>query len=176
MAHIDMLPGEELPEESQKILQEIQQGMGKVPNLFRTYAQHPPLLRANWEKVKATMMGGSLPRKLKESIALLVSQDNDCEYCVVDHSGALESVGVDKATIEQIRAGALREAGFDAKEVALIDLMRAANRDPRQVSNTEFQAARDAGANDAEILEAYAVMETFVAFNKFLISAQVPID
>jgi hypothetical protein len=26
-----------------------------VPNLFKTYAHHPPLLRANWSKVKAVM-------------------------------------------------------------------------------------------------------------------------
>ena len=31
---------------------EIEAAFGMVPNLFRTYAHHPPLLRANWEKVK----------------------------------------------------------------------------------------------------------------------------
>jgi hypothetical protein len=41
--------------------------MGKVPALFKTYAHHPPLLRANWNKLKATMMEGALERQLKET-------------------------------------------------------------------------------------------------------------
>ena len=67
------------------IFKEIEGAFGKVPNLFRTYAQFPPLLEANWNKVKAVMMGGSLSRQLKEAIAVLVSRDNGCDYCVAAH-------------------------------------------------------------------------------------------
>lgn len=175
MAHIAIPLEEEISSDAREILDEIENKMGRRPNLFKTYAHHPPLLRANWEKLKAVMMEGALPRKLKEVVALLVSQDNGCEYCVHAHSGALKALGVDDATLEAIRAGELQSAGLDPKERELVELMRKVNRAPHEVSGTDFERARSAGATDAELVEAYGVMETFVGFNKFLDSVGVEI-
>jgi len=173
MAHIDTLSTDQLSSEAKQILDEIEQGMGKVPALFRTYAHHPPLLRANWNKLKATMMEGDLPRKLKETIALLVSQDNGCAYCIQAHSGALKALGVDDDTLAKIREGQLAEVGFDDKARQLVALMRKANAQPHDVTAADFSAVRAAGASDAELVEAYGVMETFAAFNRFLDSVGV---
>lgn len=175
MANIPALSDEQTSAEAKEILDEIERGMGRKPNLFRTYAHHPPLLRANWHKLKATMMEGALSRKLKEVIALLVSQDNGCDYCIRAHSMALQSLGVDETTIKTIRDGELQEAGFEDREAALVALMRKVNRAPHDVSASEFDELRSAGYSDAEIVEAYGVMETFVAFNKFLDSIGVEI-
>ncbi len=65
MPHIAALSDEQISDEAMEILDEIERGMDRRPNLFRTYAHHPLLLRANWQKLKATMMEGALPRKLK---------------------------------------------------------------------------------------------------------------
>ncbi len=46
--------------EVKDIFAEIEGTFGRVPNLFKTYANHVPLLRANWNKVKAVMGEGSL--------------------------------------------------------------------------------------------------------------------
>ncbi|MEX2575836.1 MAG: carboxymuconolactone decarboxylase family protein, partial [Halofilum sp. (in: g-proteobacteria)] len=142
MARLTLPAREDVPAESQRILKEIEGGMGRIPNLFLTYAPYPPLLRANWEKVKVALMEGELPRRVKETIALLVSQDNGCRYCVAAHSGALRQIGVDDDTIRTITEGRLKEADFDARERALIELMRAANARPHEVDENEFQAAR----------------------------------
>jgi uncharacterized peroxidase-related enzyme len=175
MSHIPVPADEQLAPEAKEILDEIEKQMGRRPNLFRTYAHHPPLLRANWEKLKAVMMQGALSRRLKETIALLVSADNGCEYCVHAHSGALKALGVDDATLEAIRNGELERADFDAKERELVGLMRKANRAPHEVSQADFEKTRNAGTTDAELIEAYGVLETFVAFNKFLDSVAVDI-
>lgn len=173
MAHLNMCEREQLAVEAQQILDEIESTLGRVPNLFRTYAAHPPLLRANWGKMKAAMMEGELPRRLKEAIALLVSQDNGCRYCVAAHSAALQRLGVDDDTLAAIREGRLADADFDARDRALIDLMRTANARPHEVTGAQFDAVRAAGASETDILEAYAVMETFIAFNRFLDSVDV---
>lgn len=95
-----------------------------VPNLFKTYAHHPPLLQANWNKVKAVMMEGSLTRKVKQTIAVLVSRDNSCSYCVAAPTGALRSIGVTDDEISAIEedpgssgegiAGACKESDREA--------------------------------------------------------------
>lgn len=158
-----------------RLFQEIEDAFGRVPNLFRTYAIHPPLFQANWEKVKAVMMAGSLRRKVKETIAVLVSKDNSCAYCVAAHTAALRSVGMSAEEIASLESG-LDTADFTSKEKALIELAREANRNPLSVADAQFEALRRAGAEDAEIVEALGVMEVFTSFNKFLDALQVDID
>ena len=154
---------------------EIEAAFGMVPNLFRTYAHHPPLLHANWEKVKAVMMAGSLRREVKETIAVLVSKDNSCSYCVAAHSAALKSLGMTSKQIAALEED-LDAADFVSKEKALIRFARGANRNPLAITDGEFEVLRQAGAEDAEIVEALGVMEVFTSFNKFLDSLQVDID
>ena len=157
------------------VLDEIEATFGKVPNLFRTYAHHPTLLKANWDKVKAVMMEGRLRREVKETIAVLVSRDNSCSYCVAAHTAALKSLGL---TAEQIAAleDSLDAADFDEKEKALINFAREANRNPLAIPDAQFRMLRQSGALDAEIVEALGVMEVFTSFNKFLDSLQVEVD
>jgi uncharacterized peroxidase-related enzyme len=161
--------------EVQSILAEIKSAFGMVPNLFRTQAHFPPLLKANWEKVKAVMMGGSLSRKMKETIAVLVSQDNACNYCVAAHTGVLKAIGVSDEEIARIEED-LESADFSEKEKALIRFARAANQDPNRVPDSILEGARAEGATDADVVEVLGVMEIFTAFNKFLDSLQVEID
>jgi uncharacterized peroxidase-related enzyme len=157
------------------IFQEIEGAFGRVPNLFRTYAHHPPLLAANWNKVKTVMMEGTLSRKLKETIAVLVSRDNSCSYCVAAHIGALRAIGVTQEELAAIEED-LDKADFSAREKALINFARKANLEPLRIPDQEFAALRDTGVSDAEIVEALGVMALFTAFNKFLDSLEVEID
>ena len=149
------------------IFNDIEQAFGRVPNLFRTYAHHPPLLEANWQKVKQVMMEGTLSRKAKEAIAVLVSKDNGCKYCVAAHEGALSAIGVSPEEVHIIEND-LDRADFNPKEMALIKLARKANLEPLRGTDEEFSELRQLGASDAEIVEALGVMELFTAFNKFL--------
>ncbi len=161
--------------ETADIFREITSAFGMVPNLFRTSAHHPPLLRANWNKVKAVMMEGRLSRKAKETIAVLVSKDNGCDYCVAAHCAALRAIGLSSETV----AGIMEDpdkSDFTAKEKALIGLARQANLFPGRIPDEKFQALKEQGASDAEIVEALGVMELFVGFNKFLDSLQVDLD
>lgn len=161
--------------EVKDIFAEIEGTFGRVPNLFKTYANHVPLLRANWNKVKAVMGEGSLDQKTKQTIAVLVSGDNGCAYCVAAHTGALRAIGVTDDEIKVIEEN-LAQANFSAKELALISFARKANTNPLRISDEEFTAVKQTGASDAEIIEALGVMELFTAFNKFLDSLQVEID
>lgn len=156
------------------IFEEIQGAFGRLPGLFQAYAHHPPLLRANWNKVKAVMMEGTLIRKVKETIAVLVSRDNSCAYCIAAHTGALRSIGVSDEELAAIEED-LDKADFSVKEKALINFARQANTNPGKIPDADFTALRATGATDTELVEALGVMELFTAFNKFLDSMEVPV-
>lgn len=175
MARITGLENAKIAGKTGEIFQEIEGAFGMVPNLFRTYARHPPLLQANWGKVKAVMLEGVLSPKVKQSIAVLVSRDNGCAYCVAAHTGALKALGITEEEIARIEAE-IDKATFSRKEKALITLARKANSSPLRITDEEFDALRASGASEGEIVEALGVMELFTAFNKFLDTLQVEID
>jgi uncharacterized peroxidase-related enzyme len=175
MSRIETIPSAAPPEELAEIFREIEEAFGMVPNLFRTYARHPPLLKANWHKVKAVMMEGTLGPQVKQTIAVLVSRDNGCAYCVAAHTAALIAIGLTQEEIAALTED-LEQSDFSGKEKALITFARKANLSPLRIDDAEFAALRQAGASDAEILEALGVMELFTAFNKFLDSLQVEVD
>jgi len=175
MARIIPAKTETPAQKVEAVFQEIEGVFGMVPNLFKTYAHHPPLLQANWNKVKAVMVEGSLSRKVKETIAVLVSKDNSCSYCVAAHTAALRAIGITDEELGVIEDN-LDQADFTVKEKALITFARKANLEPLRIPDNEFEALRKSGATDAEIIEALGVMELFTAFNKFLDSLEVAID
>jgi alkylhydroperoxidase family enzyme len=53
---------------------------GNVPNMFRTAAHRPQLLRTLIAHFRAIMETGTVPAKLKELLTVRVSQMNHCEY------------------------------------------------------------------------------------------------
>ncbi len=175
MPRISVVEKNEVSGDVQEIFTEIEGAFGMVPNLFKTYSHFPPLLKANWDKVKAIMMQGTLSRKTKEAIAVLVSKDNSCSYCVAAHTSALKSIGVTEEEIEIIENN-IEASEFTEKERTLITFARNANKNPNKITDEEFALLKQTGADEAEIVEALGVMELFTAFYKFLDSLNVEVD
>lgn len=166
---------DESPKEVIEIFTEIEKAFGKLPNLFKAYSHYPPLLKANWEKVKAVLMQGSLSPKTKQAIAVLVSKDNSCNYCVAAHRQALRSLGVTDAELQQIEND-IEHADFTKKELALINFARMANSSPLKTTDDDVANVLNAGATKSELIEALGVMEVFTSFNKFLDSLNIELD
>lgn len=175
MARIKPLEEEHVAQEVQPIYEEIEGVFGRVPNIFKTYAHFPPLLKANWEKFKAVMMGGSLRRELKEAIALVVSDANACQYCIAAHGLALQQLGFTRESIDALVKN-LKAEGFQPKELRLLEIARKSTQDANAVTDQDIAELRQLGWSESEIVEAQGVMELFTGFNKFLDSLAVDID
>jgi uncharacterized peroxidase-related enzyme len=170
------LPETTEQKETLEVFKDIEATFVRVPNLFRAYALYPPLLAANWGKFKALMaQRGQLDPRVKETIALLVSQDNGCAYCIAAHTAGLKSLGLSEAAIKSIKED-LDATEFSPKEKALITFARQANRAPLQISDEMFAHLRRVGTSDEEIIETLGVMELYTAFNKFLDALHIDID
>jgi len=160
---------------NQALFSEIERAFGRVPNIFKAYAKYPPLLEANWNKVKAIMPSGALRREVKEVIALLVSRDNECKYCIAAHSAALRSLKTDQIRINAFLQDNLSDS-FTSKEIALIEFVRKANLEWHAISDLERKNLSELGIEEAELLEAIGVMEIFIAFNRFADIFDLEID
>lgn len=163
-------------ESSSAILLEIEKAFGgHVPNVFRAYAEHPSLLAVNWQKYKVLMLSGKLRRKVKEAIAVVISHDNNCKYCVVAHSAALRSMKVSEAEITAMLQDIYPD-DFTDKEAALIKFARKANQDWHSIGSNDLKELVDLGIEESEMLEAMGTMELFIAFNRFADVMGVEID
>lgn len=168
------LEGED-SERVQAVFAEIREREGYVPNLFRSYAHNPEQLEQVWGRVRSLMFGGQLSGRLKNAIAVLVSHDNGCDYCVVHHRRFLRHMGVSSAHLKQLQATA--DATFLSHcEQALLKLTREANRDPHHVPPELIEEARRAGASDSDIIEAISTMELYSSINRMLNTFQIPLE
>ncbi len=70
--------------------------LGSVPNIFKTLAQSPTVLKG-YLNFSGALAGGTLDAKLREQIALTVAGFNGCDYCASAHSFLARAAGVDEA-------------------------------------------------------------------------------
>ena len=77
---ISRLDKSQVDAESGAIYDHYLKARGNVPNMFRTVAHRPAILRTLVAHFRAIMETGTVPAKLKELVIVRTSQMNDCEY------------------------------------------------------------------------------------------------
>ncbi|MDP9381725.1 MAG: carboxymuconolactone decarboxylase family protein [Chloroflexota bacterium] len=68
------------PPEAREVFARFQAERGNVPNMFRTLALRPEVMTAFDAALRAVLHTGALPLRLKEMVAVRVSQLNGCRY------------------------------------------------------------------------------------------------
>lgn len=121
---------EQVSENNQAIFDNLQKALGFVPNLYATIAYS----RNGLEKYLAYQNAKtSLSNKEKEAVNLIVSQVNNCEYCLSAHTVIGKMNGFTDEQVLDIRKG----KASDAKLNALVQLAAEITR-TRGYANPEF--------------------------------------
>ncbi len=175
MTRIKPIEKEEASDEVRAIYEDIEASFGMVPNLFKTYAHFPVLLRMNWEKTKTLMMGGEIPRELKESIAVVVSSANVCNYCVAAHSMALIMMGFPKEKIDTLTKN-IEKSELSRRDRKILQYAKRATLTPHRITDHETAELKSLGLTDSQLVEMLGVMELFTGYNKFLDALAVEVD
>jgi len=77
---ITRLDKSQVDADTQAIYEHYLEARGNVPNMFRTVAHRPEILKTLIAHFRAVMETGTVEAKLKELLAVRVSQLNRCEY------------------------------------------------------------------------------------------------
>lgn len=147
-----------LPEQAdgrvKEIYQEIEHVFGRVPNAFRAYSSSPELLAQQWMQGKYYMQHPTLGFPLLAMIRMLVSQENECPYCVGMNAAMLiQRAGLTPDQITAVKRNP-EDAPLDDKDKAMLLLVLKATKHPRTVGASDLHGLRALGWNDGEILEA----------------------
>ena len=150
-------------------------GFGMVPNIFRSMAIRPTLLQAHWNKFRATILEGYLPRTLKEMIGVLISQANHSEYAMRVHLHGLSALGMSDAVLQALVTDFERCPLPDReKQILRFGLLSAT--DPLRLTSADVDVLRQHDVQDAEIFEIIATADLFASINTYTDSAAVEID
>jgi uncharacterized peroxidase-related enzyme len=155
---------------NQAMFDALKSKLGFVPNLYATIA-HSENALATYLALQSAK--SSLNAKEREVINLIVSQINECRYCLAAHTAIGKMVGFSDAQIIEIRKG---RATFDAKLDALAVLVRsmAANRGHADASAKERFFA--AGYTEGNLVDAIVVIGDKIITNYLHAATQVPVD
>jgi len=171
MQRIPRLQTDSVPEASRPLIENIKAQFGRVPAIFATLAHSPAALKA-LTAIAEALDAGKLAGKPHEAIALRISELNGCAYCKAAHTGIAAMAGATTAETLEWRKG---EAS-NPKTKALLDLAASIAEKRGAVEDSELAAARAAGLNDEEILEAVAVVVCTVFTNSINNLAQTEVD
>ncbi len=161
-----------------QVFHEIEQelGFGMVPNIFRSMAGQPRLLAANWQKFKATILEGILPRTIKEMIGVVVSDLNGSPYAKQVHLHSLSVQGVYDLWLQQLTNEDLGDSALPESLHAMVAFTRHTVRDRQACGPDAYASLIEAGLSDGEIFEVVATIDLFQSINTYTNLAHVAID
>src|SRR6266511_3617329 len=87
-----LTPVEPATGEAKELLDAVQAALGVTPNMTRTMARNPAVLKG-WMELNGAL-GKTLTRALNEQIALAVAEENGCGYCLSAHTAIGGRIGV----------------------------------------------------------------------------------
>ncbi len=80
MPRISPLHPDDAPPEARETLEEFFKARGNVPNMFRTLARRPDVMKTASDHMSAIVTDSATDRKILELLAVRVSILNECKY------------------------------------------------------------------------------------------------
>jgi uncharacterized peroxidase-related enzyme len=150
--------------------------LGFVPNAFKIFSPSAHVLGNQVGNLGYFMRHKTLGGKLLAFIRLLVSEQEQCTYCVGMNSGILLQYGVLPEMIAEIKQDPSK-APLEVKDLAMLIFVLKMVENSNSIVQSDVQNLRDHGWNDSEILEASYHGATAAAtdkiFNAFKIEADM---
>ncbi len=134
---------------------------GKIADVYLQFANSEPAIMA-YLGMETSLRKSSLSELEIESIKLLVSEINQCDYCLAIHTMKSRKAGIDAAMQMAIRAN---RKTSNARVDALLDIVRAFFNKPGPISEELLASARDSGLTDQELVETAMAVSTIFFTN-----------
>lgn len=131
-------------------------------NWFTAQSGRPDILEATWSLVKGLLLQGELAPTLKHMIIVRVSTNNNCRYCRVIHTKALEALGVPAEVVDTVTTD-VSPAKLPPVQRAVVEFAAKAAADPKAISNEDFRILWQYGLSNREIMEV-AMIAAFANF------------
>ena len=152
--------------EMQAYLAKCDEKIGFVPNVLRAYAHDNQKLEAFAAFYNDLMLAPSGLSKLeREMIAVVVSSQNRCYYCLTAHGAAVRQLSGDPVLAEMLVQN-YRAAELGPRHRAMLDFAVKLTDAPWRVEEPDRARLRSAGFSDRDIWDVAAVASFFSMSNR----------
>lgn len=163
----------ELPESVQKYFDKCQEKLGMIPNVLKAYSQNLEQLGVFSRFYNQLMFGESeLSTLEREMIAVVVSSDNKCFYCLVAHGAAVREYSGDPQLGEHLVMN-YRSAKLSPRHRAMLDYASRLTRTPAEVTPEDSQPLRDAGFSDQGIWDICNLVGFYNMTNRIALAVEM---
>lgn len=142
----------EVSENNQGIFDNLQKGLGFVPNLYAYFAKNETALG---DYLTLQNRKSTLKAKEREVVNLVTSQINGCRYCQSAHTALGKMNGFTDEQVLEIRKGT---AAFDNKLDALVKFTASAVENRGRATEESKNAFFAAGYNEANMIDVIIVV------------------
>ena len=147
-------------------LEIVKQKLGFIPNVLAAFAKFPKQFEGFTKLYNALMLGESGLTKLeREMIAVTVSSENHCFYCLVAHGSAVRELSNDPQLGERIAAN-FRSAELPKKQEELLNFTKKLTKVPSEIVENDRKKLRDVGYTDRDIWDISAIVGLFNMTNR----------
>jgi uncharacterized peroxidase-related enzyme len=155
---------------------EMASSRGKVANIMKVHSLNPEAMRAHMKLYLTLMFGRSdLARPTRELVAVIVSNANDCRYCVRHHAEALNHYWKDEERIARTLDD-FRSAGLTERETAVLEYALKLTKTPGRVESSDIDTLRQAGLDDSAILDLNLIVNYFNFVNRIALGLGVELS
>ena len=156
----------ELPEGLQGLFRKAREAVGFVPNVFRAYSFRPERLSAWFAHYRQLHEPTeNLDAAEREMIAVAVSMQNGCLYCLVAHGAALRGALGDPIMADRITLD-YRRAGLDARRTAILDYAVKVTKEPLACSPEDLERLQDLGLTQEDVWDVIEVASMYNFTNR----------
>jgi uncharacterized peroxidase-related enzyme len=160
------LPQADLPPETQRYFDICVEKLGFVPNVLRAYAFDVDKLNAFTALYNDLMLAPSGLSKLeREMIAVVVSAENKCFYCLVAHGAAVRQLSGQPELGEALVMN-YRVADITPRQRAMLDFALKMTRASATIEEPDRAALRTHGLSERDIWDLAAVAGFFNMSNR----------
>lgn len=142
----------EVSTNNQEIFDNLQKGLGFVPNLYAYYAKNETALG---DYLALQNRKSTLKAKEREVINLVTSQINGCRYCQSAHTVLGKMNGFTDEQVIELRKGS---ASFDSKLDALVKFTASVVQNRGKVSENVKEEFFAAGYTEANLIDVVIVV------------------
>jgi uncharacterized peroxidase-related enzyme len=176
MPHIPILHPDKAPKDVNAVYEEFYRRMSfpSPPNFITTQGHSSMVVRGSWEVVKNVLVTGEIPRWYKEMMFAAISKDRDCRYCTAAHIACCRMLGVAPALLASLVQDVDRIA--DPKVRNMIQFGVKCARDPQSLTEKDYEALRQVGFIQSEIMEIIAMSALAVYANIIADATQMESD
>jgi uncharacterized peroxidase-related enzyme len=140
-----------------------------LPGITSGFAFRPETAKPMRELAEVLLRGANtLTSAEREMIATLVSDRNECHFCQASHrAAAAHHLGRNYEVVDAVMRD-FNSAPVSPKLKALMTIAAKVQESGRQVTASDVERARAAGATDMEIHDAVLIAAAFSMFNRYV--------